>query len=211
MAISLQENSTILFQGDSITDCRRREQGAGRLGCGYVFMAASRLMAAFPELSLNCINRGISGNRMSDLAARWQEDALDIAPDIVSILIGINDTWRRYDSNDPSPVDTYREAYHAILEQIVQHCNPQIVLCEPFVLPYPQDRITWREDLDPRIQVVRSLAREFNATLVPFDAILAAASVNVPPSYWAEDGVHPTAAGHALLANTWLEFALGRD
>jgi len=193
----------ILFQGDSITDAGRDREDATGLGNGYSMMAASRMQALHPDLALTFVNKGLSGNRAADLAARWQKDCLDLKPDWVSILIGINDCWRRYDSNDPTPVEVFEKHYRNILERT--RCQGiGIIICEPFVLPCPPDRETWREDLDPKIQVARKLAREFGARFVPFDGIFASHAVLQPPGFWAPDGVHPSAAGHALMADSWI-------
>src|SRR5699024_5477088 len=137
------------------------------------------------------------GNRVVDLRQRWQVDALDLKPDWVSIMIGINDTWRRYDSGQATSADDYEQHYRAILEQTRDH-GARIIILEPFVLPYPDDRNDWREDLDPKIAVARRLAREFAALFVPLDGVFAAAAVQRPMEFWAFDGVHPSHAGHAL-------------
>ena len=118
--------------------------------------------------------------------------------------VGINDTWRAFDSNDPTATEDYESAYRTILTQTVNQLGSHLVLIEPFVLPFPEDRKAWREDLDPRIQVVRSLADEFDAILVPMDGIMNAAAEKRDPDFWAPDGVHPTPAGHALIAQSWL-------
>lgn len=198
-------NSVVLFQGDSITDAGRNRNETGDMGSGYAMMVASWFSAMYPEKQVKFINRGISGNRVRDLQKRWKEDCLDLKPSWVSILIGINDCWRRYDSNDPTPVEAFEEGYRDILTQIQKNLNAGIIICEPFVLPVPEDRNAWREDLDPKINVVRKLAREFNALLIPLDGIFAQASVKRPPEFWAADGVHPTHAGNALIARAWLQ------
>lgn len=209
MRISLSAQSVLLFQGDSITDCGRRTPEGRPLGRGYAYMVCARLLARFPQYGLTCINRGVSGDRVKDLVARWHHDALDIAPHVISILVGINDTWRAFDSGDPTTGDAFYREYTRILTRITDHCAPQLVLCEPFVLPWPEDRRHWRTDLDEKIHAVRQLSREFGALLVPFDGVMAAACTRAPARYWAEDGVHPTAAGHALLADTWMDYAIG--
>lgn len=193
----LKREALILFQGDSVTDCGRREDDFG-LGLGYPRLVSSLLAAKYPKLRFR--NRGISGNRVRDLKARWQEDCLELRPDIVTILIGINDTWRRYDSSDPTSAKQYEEDYRIILEQTREHTKAQIILLEPFVLPYPKDRLNWREDLDSKIEVVRKLAGEFETQLVPLDGIFAKASAQREPQFWAPDGVHPSPAGHGLIA-----------
>jgi len=200
----IEEKAVVLFQGDSITDSGRTRDDDSQLGGGYAMMVASWFSAMHPEKNVRFLNRGISGNRVKDLKARWKEDCLDLKPSWVSIFIGINDTWRRYDSNDPTPAEDYEAAYRNILKQITTHLDARIVVCEPFVLPVPDDRRGWRLDLDPKIDAARRLAREFEAIYVPLDGIFSAASAQREPAFWAGDGVHPTPAGHALIAQSWL-------
>ena len=199
----IQDHALVLFQGDSITDCGRGYQDDQDLGCGYAMMAAAWFSAAWPEKQVRFLNRGISGNRAQDLRARWQQDCLALKPTWVSIMIGINDTWRRYDSADPTSAEAFEEAYRAILDAC-RHLQARLVLCEPFLLPVYPDQIRWRQDLDPKIAVVRRLAREFEAILVPLDGLFAQAATRRAPAFWAADGVHPTPAGHALIAQAWL-------
>lgn len=205
MSTIIKNNSIVLFQGDSITDCGRSRENDEYLGAGYANMIAAWFSAAYPEKNVKFINRGISGNRVKDLVARWEEDCIKLKPSLVSILIGINDCWRRYDSNDPTSVEDFKAGYRKILSQIRENLDAQILICEPFVLPYPEDRKQWREDLDPKIQAVRELAREFKTLYVPLDGLFAAASTKREPEFWAADGVHPTQAGHALIAQAWLK------
>lgn len=205
MALLFKENETVLFQGDSITDCGRDRNAADSLGRGYALMIAGLLGAAHPDLSLRFLNRGISGNRARDLKKRWTEDCIDLQPDWLSILIGINDTWRRYDRNDPTSAEDFEADCRAILERAVEETEARIVLIEPFLLPCPDDRIAWREDLDPKLEALRGLAREFHTILVPMDEAFAALSDTPAPEYWAPDGVHPSPAGHALIARRWIE------
>ena len=121
----------------------------------------------------------------------------------MSILIGINDTWRRYDSGDATSAEAYEASYRTILQQ-TQASGARLIICEPFVLPVPADRVKWRADLDPKIDAARRLAREFNALYVPFDGLFAAASTQAEPAFWAADGVHPSISGHAFMAQAWL-------
>lgn len=205
MSAIIKNNSLILFQGDSITDASRSRQNDEDLGQGYAMLTAAWFSALYPEKRARFINRGISGNRVKDLKARWQKDCLDLKPDLVSILIGINDTWRRYDSNDPTPVEDFEANYRDILNQVKENLNAKIVLCEPFVLPVPEDRAKWREDLEPKINVVRKLTIEYKALMVPLDGLFAQAAERREASFWAADGVHPSLAGHALISQAWLE------
>ncbi|HUW30578.1 MAG TPA: SGNH/GDSL hydrolase family protein [Planctomycetota bacterium] len=204
MCSIIQDDSLVLFQGDSITDAGRSREDDSVLGTGYAGMAAAWFSALYPEKRVKFINRGISGNRVKDLKARWKEDCLDLEPAWVSIFIGINDTWRRYDSNDPTSTEDYENAYRNILKQITTHLDAGIIICEPFVLPVPEDRVQWRLDLDPKIDAARRLAREFEAIYVPLDGIFASAATQREPAFWAADGVHPSLAGHALIAQSWL-------
>ncbi|OGV46667.1 MAG: GDSL family lipase [Lentisphaerae bacterium GWF2_44_16] len=204
--LSLNEKFTILFIGDSITDCGRSRENPEITGSGYPYQLSAQLGSDYAELDLRFLNLGISGNRAKDLKARWEKDCLSFKPDIVSILIGVNDVWRRYDKNDPTSTADFRSSYLSIL-QALQPLNCQIVMMEPFLLPVPQDRKAWREDLDPKITAVRELASEFADVYVPLDGIFASAACRHENKYWAPDGVHPSAQGHALIASSWREFA----
>lgn len=205
MSLLIQQGDVVLFQGDSITDAGRNKEAAHDLGKGYALMTAALFSAAYPELQVKFYNRGISGNRAKDLLTRWDTDCIELRPNVVSIYIGINDTWRRYDRNDPTSAEQFGQQYRELIVRTKEMLDARLVLIEPFVLPVPEDRKTWREDLDPKIQIVRELAREFGAPLVPLDGLFAQASTRAPSASWAADGVHPTPAGHALIANAWLK------
>lgn len=186
-----------VFIGDSVTDCGREIEPP--YGDGYV-----REIARSGALSGQIINVGTSGHRLIDLENRWQADVLDHNPTSVSIAIGINDTWRRYDDNDVTTIEDFRERYHRLLTSTKTACNPQFVLCEPFLLAVKDEMNTWREDLDPKIAVVHEMAAEFNAILVPFDLHLNTLAKTMPMIELAEDGIHPTVFGHQELASIWI-------
>jgi lysophospholipase L1-like esterase len=205
MSLLVPDNGIVLFQGDSITDAGRSREDDINLGMGYPMLTAAWFSAMYPEKNVKFINRGISGDRAISLCARWKEDCIDLKPSVVSILIGINDTWRRYDSNDPTTAAEYEKNYREVLTRTVNEPDARIIIFEPFVLPTPADRIAWREDLDPKIDVARKLAREFNTIFVPLDGLFAQASAMREPAFWAADGVHPTPAGHALIAQSWFK------
>ena len=205
--LRLDEKQTILFMGDSITDCVRSKENPAELGNGYANMIATRMNVDMPELNFRFLNLGLSGNRIKDLKARWQEDCLNHRPDILSIMIGINDVWRCYDSGDPTSAEAFLADYREIIQKVKTKCNSQIIIIEPFVLPHPEDRKQWREDIDPKIAGIRELALEFADAYVPMDGIFAAAAIRREPAFWASDGVHPTQAGHMLIADSWLEHA----
>ncbi|GIP23799.1 SGNH/GDSL hydrolase family protein [Paenibacillus sp. J22TS3] len=199
------DNDIVLFQGDSITDAGRDYYDERSLGTGYALMTAAEFGRRYPRKQVQFLNRGISGNRVVDLQGRWREDCLKLRPTWVSIYIGINDTWRKYDSNDPTTAESFYRGYRDLIVQTKEELNANLILMEPFVLPVPKDRSGWREDLDPKIQAVRELSREFKTFYVPLDGLFNAASSQVSPAYWAEDGVHPTPAGHALISQAWLQ------
>ncbi|MCE3200614.1 SGNH/GDSL hydrolase family protein [Paenibacillus sonchi] len=205
--MEFQENDIILFQGDSITDWGRNYEDPSSLGVGYALMVAARLGLLYPEKKLTFINRGISGNRAADLQRRWDKDCLELKPTVVSIYIGINDTWRRFDSGEETTAAQFEASYRDIIERTLRATNAKLILVEPFVLPVPEDRKGWRQDLDPKIHVVRELAREYGALLVPLDGLFAAASMKADSAFWAPDGVHPSPAGHALITDAWLKAA----
>lgn len=201
--LMLRRRMTILFQGDSITDCRRQDDPEG-LGFGHVRYIAAHLLSTYPELELRIVNRGISGNRVCDLQARWDKDCIELNPGLVTVLIGINETVRRFDENDPTSTRRFRETYHDILTRTRENTDAGLVLCEPFLTDVGDEVARWRADLTPRIDVVRDLAREFHAVLIPLDGLFAAASTRLPGTYWAADGVHPTTAGYGLITRAWL-------
>ncbi|HHW45901.1 MAG TPA: SGNH/GDSL hydrolase family protein [Clostridiales bacterium] len=199
----LQKNDVVLFQGDSITDCGRNRDNLYDLGVGYPLVISSLLYSKLADLNLKFINKGISGNRVYDLRNRWQQDCLDLKPTVVSILIGINDTWRRYDSNVESPIKDFTECYRSLLTDVKEKLGARIIIMEPFLIPNAPEKKVWREDLDPRIQAVRELAIEFDATFVPLDGPFTAAYIKNKGNYLSGDGVHPSYAGHGLIAREW--------
>lgn len=140
----------VLFQGDSITDMGRDRGDIRNMGSGYPLFVASNFRAARPNFDIDFFDLGISGDRVRDLRARWQSDCLDLRPDVLSVLIGINDTWRRYDSSDPSDTEEFERVYRSLLEDARRE-NPslKIIIMEPFVLHVSEERASWREDLDP--------------------------------------------------------------
>jgi lysophospholipase L1-like esterase len=205
MASLIENNAVILFQGDSLTDAGRNRDQPGELGRGYALMAAAQFSAKYPRSNVTFLNRGKGGDKLVDLQARWKEDCLDLKPTWVSILIGINDTWRRYSENYPMSAEAYEANYRELLEQAKSRLDAKIVLIEPFLFPNHPAHEQWREDLNPKIDVVRKLAREFRAAYVPMDGLFAQACTKADAGYWSSDGVHLLPAGHALMANAWLQ------
>ncbi len=201
---------TILFQGDSITDAGRdkKRQAAnnqGSLGRGYPLFAAASMLADHPTRGLQIHNRGISGNKVPDLQNRWQKDCLDIKPDVLSILIGVNDIWHKLNGRYAGTVGTYDSGFRELLKQTQESLpNTKIVICEPFVLRCGAVKDNWFPEFDHRRGVANKIAADLSLTLVPFQTMFNKAMEDgTKPQYWAGDGVHPTMAGHALMAKTW--------
>lgn len=204
MSTPFKENDLILFTGDSITDAERDREDPGSLGMGYVSMICGQLGMKHPELNLRFRNTGIKKEKTGDLLKRWDRDCVDLHPDWVSLLIGINNVYYRYDRDDPTPVDLFEREYRELLQRVKDGTDARLILCSPFQLPINDFVAKMREDLDPKIAVIKKLAGDFDAIFVDFDAAFVAAQQRHIPSYWAEDGVHPSIGGHALMAETWL-------
>ena len=201
---AFQKDARILFQGDSITDGNRGRSPDPNhiLGHGYAFIIAAKYGAGFAELDLTFVNRGVSGNTVSDLAKRWQQDTLDLKPDLLSILIGVNDNSRGV------PMAEFEEGYDKLLASTVA-ANPNIrlVLCAPFTLPvggvkahYPE----WSAQIRQREEIVAKLAAKYHAALVRFQPVFEAACRRAPAEHWIWDGIHPTYSGHQLMADEWV-------
>ena len=200
--LDLTDNSTILFQGDSITDSGRKRNHNESLGDGYVMLTAAWLSALYPEYHMKFINRGVSGNGIRDLKNRWKKDCLDLNPNLVSILVGVNDvTWKG------TSTESFQADYTSILEQTRQ-LKCQIVLLEPFLLPCHGNFRKLTQDLNRKIEVVRKLAVEFDALLIPLNGVFLKACLKREASFWSLDGAHPTLAGYALIAQSWIKGVL---
>lgn len=193
----------IVFIGDSITDAGRRGD-PDRLGHGYVRRIAEALSARGDDRPV--INVGTSGDRAVDLNGRWEADVLANEPGLLSVYVGINDTWRRYDSDDPTSAVDFEETYRSSLRAARQRFAPKMILVEPFVLPVTDEQGRWGiEDLDAKRAVVAALAVEFGAVVVPLQSLLRdAAAQEGGPAAIAADGVHPTPLGSTLIADAWL-------
>lgn len=194
----------ILFQGDSITDAERDRSDPHNLGEGYPKYAASLIASRHPGTNFEFLNLGISGDRAESLRDRWAEDCIALQPDVVSILIGVNDTWHRAGNRDWMPHEYFEECYRYILTETKAKTKAKILILEQFLLHVP-DKAYFRMDLDPKIQITRKLAREFADVFIPLDGLFAAASVESAPTAWAADGVHPTEHGAKLIADHYAD------
>ncbi|MCX4986102.1 SGNH/GDSL hydrolase family protein [Streptomyces sp. NBC_00572] len=192
----------LLFVGDSVTDTGRDRADPTSLGEGYVRMIAEAL--PFPA---TVVNKGLNGNRVYDLEARWDTDVLGLAPSVVTVLIGINDTWRRYDRGLISPVPEFEASLDRLLTLTAKTCAARLFVMTPFLLPASPEQERWHEDLAPRTEAVLRTAAAHGATVVRTDlALLGAAEVHGAAAL-APDGVHPSPLGHRVLADAWLAAA----
>ena len=208
----MKKGCTILFQGDSITDAGRSYEVAvpnAQLGFGYAMLAAAQLTGSYPEKELKIYNRGVSGDHVINLYARWRRDTIALAPDVISILIGINDIWRDFDSNCGIDAARYSKVYRDILEWTkVALPASKLILIEPFAAESEFVTPEWAPLVAERCAIVRQLAADFDTGLVT-SSWLDEAKKEAPGSYWLPDGVHPSYAGHQRLLNAWSKVAAG--
>lgn len=199
----------ILFQGDSITDAFRKPEEinpAFQLGNGYAFLVAARLGAQHPQRRFEFINRGISGHTVQDLEKRWQIDSLDHQPDLLSLLIGVNNIIHRQNGSKDIPDSEVLASYRRMLEQMRTQ-NPRIrfLLMEPFLLEAGNVTVAWKTAIKPIQEGIAVIAREFDAPFIPLQSLFDNALALAPAAYWAYDGIHATHAGFQLIADSWLE------
>jgi lysophospholipase L1-like esterase len=210
--ITLKKDAVVLFQGDSITDAGRKRDKLdpnqpSALGDGYAFLAAGALLKAFPDRNLKIYNKGISGNKVYQLAERWEEDCIRLQPDVLSILIGVNDFWHKLNGTYAGTVKIYKDDFSALLERTLEKFpNVQLVIGEPFAVTGVKavdDK--WYPAFNDYRTAAREVATKFNAVFIPYQAIYDKAQQSAPGSYWTGDGVHPSLAGAALMASAWVE------
>ena len=209
--IPINNGDTILFQGDSITDAARSRETAGTpnqqpgLGNGYAWLAGAELLVTRPDANLNIFNRGISGNKVYQLAERWPADCLDLKPNVLSILIGVNDLWHKLNGKYDGTLEIYENDYRKLLTRTKEALpKVKLIVCEPFVLRCGAVNDKWFPEFDQYRAAARRVADSFKAAFVPFQAMFDQAVKYAPPEHWAKDGVHPTPAGAALMAHEWL-------
>ena len=207
-----ENGARLLFQGDSITDMkwgRNQKDRNHYLGHSYVFLLASRLGVDMADANLEFFNRGVSGNKVSDLRKRWQKDAIEMNPDWLTVLIGVNDVSQG--RGQPVDLKKWEQDYRHILNQS-RRANPKlnIVLMDPFVLRMTRLNSDdqwkyWRGEIDKLGKIVVRLAKDFNAIHIETQKIFDQAASQVSPGNWIWDGVHPLPQGHELIARNWLQ------
>ena len=197
---------TLVFQGDSITDAGRDKRNYHDMGRGYPLYASRQLAEANPDVEFEFINFGISGNRTSQLFDRFYKDGLMFDPDVISILIGINDIWHRHGSAKVATTDAQIELnYRCILERIKKESHAKILMMAPFILDaeVPEGM---REELDRILPVIRRLADEYADVYIPLDEIFTEALKSQPePLYYSKDGVHPNENGRQFIGKLYAE------
>ena len=200
------DGTVILFQGDSITDAGRDRgvadpNAARALGSGYPLLVASAALAAHPDRGLRFYNRGISGNKVPDLAARWAADTVALAPDVLSILIGVNDFWHKLSGGYTGTVEDYEHQYAALLDDTRRALpRARLIVLEPFVLRCGAVDDRWFPEFEQRRAAAERVAQRAEATFVPLQRAFDDLARKSTPQYWAADGVHPTPAGHGVIA-----------
>ncbi len=208
-------NDTVLFQGDSITDANRRKGRKGpndpaALGQGYVFHASANLLHHHAGLGLSVYNRGISGDKVYQLADRWPKDCLKIKPDVLSILVGVNDYCHIHRHGFGGTIQEYERDYDTLLERTgILLPEVKLVIGEPFLLEAGDITDVHVEGLAAYREVARKIADKFKAVWIPYQQVFNDALKDAPAEYWALDGVHPTVAGHMLMAEAWLDNVSG--
>jgi lysophospholipase L1-like esterase len=209
--ISLLKGQTILFQGDSITDWGRAKDDPGfntshGLGSGYPVLTAAAILEKHADLDLKIYNKGISGNKVYQLVDRWETDCFAIKPDILSILIGVNDIWHKLNGTYNGTVEIYRKDYIALLEMTKKVLpDVKLIIGEPFgVRGIKAVNDNWYPEFYEYQKAAHDVASQFGAAFIPYQAIFDEAQKHAPGVYWTADGVHPTLAGAQLMTQAWL-------
>ena len=196
----------LLFQGDSITDAGRDKRNYYHMGKGYPKYAVELIKEAFPDADIEFINQGISGNRTDQLFDRLYPDAIALEPDVISILIGINDIWHRHGAGKIETTDEQIAVnYRAILTRLKAQTNAKIVILSPYLLDC-EEKESWRVELNSILPIIRSLAKEFADIYIPLDEIFEEALKTQPePQFYSGDGVHPNENGAKFIGKQYFD------
>lgn len=214
--IELKKDDIILLQGDSITDWHRsRTENTGHtaaaLGSGYAFLTTADLLEQYPLKTLTVFNRGVSGDKVYQLADRWDADCLNLKPNVLSILIGVNDFWAIKKHGYTGTIETYRNDYKKLLDRTMKALpDVKLIIGEPFAVKDVKEVTdSWYPQFNEYREVARETAKMFNATFIPYQNLFDEAIKHAPGSYWTIDGVHPSVAGASLMAQAWLQTVKG--
>jgi lysophospholipase L1-like esterase len=212
--VTSQENkaTTVLFQGDSITEGGRWMNSTDWnhiMGQSYAYIIAGELGQKYPSHDMLFCNRGISGNTSHDLADRWTKDTIELKPDILSILVGVNDAYGVIHNKNPKTAADFEVTYRQLLERTKNELpGIRLVMMEPFILPVGQvkDNLAqWQAEIAPRQAIVQKLAAEYNTLFIPLQSYFTAACKKAVPDHWVWDGIHPMPAGHYMIAQEWIK------
>lgn len=210
--LKLNSNDVLLFQGDSITDAGRKKGDTNfntldTLGNGYAMHTAASILVAHPSQNIKIYNKGVSGNKVFQLDERWDEDCLNLQPNILSILIGVNDYWHKHNGKYSGTVGVYEADFIALLERTLKKMPyVKLVIGEPFALKgIKAVDDSWYPEFDSYREVAKNIAKEFEAVFVPYQSVFNEALNSAPGNYWTNDGVHPSLAGSKLMAKAWLK------
>ncbi|MCB0664501.1 MAG: SGNH/GDSL hydrolase family protein [Saprospiraceae bacterium] len=209
--LQIPQGLRILFQGDSITDAGRdrgdyyANRGRG-MGGGYVYQIVSELLGNHPGAELQCFNRGISGHKVFQLADRWDLDCLALRPDVLSILIGVNDFWHMINGQYDGTVKTYEDDFRQLLQRTREALpDVKLIIGEPFAVEGGSAINEKWSSFHPYRLAAKDLAAEFDAAFIPYHSIFSEALRNESVAYWCPDGVHPSIAGAHLMQQAWLK------
>lgn len=203
MIRTLPKNFRWVFFGDSITDANRliSLNPQKSMGHGYALMCSDLLNNLAPEIECRPINRGISGNRLHDLIMRLEKDVINEQPDLVSILVGINDVLRAFDRNEPSPPEQFDHAYRAMISEIQGRTSAKIILMEPYLLPvHPEKYNMMLDELKVKQEIIAKIARDFELPFIRLQERFDTLCRYRKEDFWSADGIHPTHTGHTTIA-----------
>jgi lysophospholipase L1-like esterase len=210
--IQLSQGERILFQGDSITDAGRKKEdessnNAAALGTGYAVLTAAQLLDKYADKKLAVYNRGISGNKVFQLAERWDKDALKLQPNVISILVGVNDYWHTLLNGYTGTVKTYGDDFRTLLSKTKEALpDVKFIIGEPFAINGVKAVTdSWFPAFYDYQKAAREIANEYKAVFIPYQSIFDKALKVAPGSYWTRDGVHPSLAGANLMATAWMQ------
>lgn len=205
---------TIVLQGDSITDANRNQQFPEASGNGYATMVKGWLGCEYPG-QYHCYNRGVSGNRIGDLYARIREDIINLKPDIVSLLIGVNDVWSDVDNHAGTDTQKFERIYDMIIQELMAELpGVKIMILEPYVIngartcndeAHPARWEFMSSGVREKAAAARRIAEKYGIVFVELQNVFEKALESAPVSHWLPDGVHPTSAGHELIKRAWLK------
>ena len=206
---------TILFQGDSITDCLRNRDKDSDMGKGYPLLVKSKLGYENPD-EFDFQNRAIAGNRVVDVYARIKADIINLKPDYMSILIGVNDLWHEFLIQNGLDADKFEKIYCMLIEEVKEALpNTKIMILEPFCLKgtntddteeIPDKWEKFSQGVKENAKRAKKVADKYNLTFIPLQHLFDEAATKANTSYWLEDGVHPTAMGHEIISREWIKY-----